>query len=249
VAHRHDADPAALPGRRHERGRWGGEQVQPHGQLPGGGGGARPVGGLDLGGPLERPGDQAAVDLGTDGVELEAEAGDHPQVAAPAPQPPEQVRVAGAAGRADLAVGGDDLGLDQVADRPPEAAGQVAEAAAQGQAAHPDLGDEAERVARPWAWVARSRSASRQPGPTWARAASGAPGSSRMPDRSTSSPPSAMAVPAMWWPPPLTPRARPWSRAKPTPAATSAAERGCRTSVGVRVTMPFQSRTASSQPG
>ena len=121
------------------------EQDQPGGQLPGGGGGERPVGGHDLVGPLERPGDQPAVDLGPDRVQPEAEPGDHAEVAAAAPQRPEQVRVPVAAGRPDLAVGADDLGLDQVVDRPAEPAGQVAEAAAEGQAGHADLGDEAER--------------------------------------------------------------------------------------------------------
>jgi hypothetical protein len=68
-----------------------------------------------------------------------------PEVAAAAPQRPEQVRVTLAAGRAELAVGADDLGLDQVVGRPAEPAGQVAEAAAQGEAGHADLGDEPER--------------------------------------------------------------------------------------------------------
>ena len=43
------------------------------------------------------------------------------------------------------AVGADDLGLDQVVGRPAEPAGQVAEAAAEGEAGHADLGDEPER--------------------------------------------------------------------------------------------------------
>ena len=53
------------------------------------------------------------------------------------------------AGAPDAAVGGDDLDLDQVVDRPPEAARQVAEAAAERQARHADLGDEPERRGEP----------------------------------------------------------------------------------------------------
>ena len=54
-----------------------------------------------------------------------------------------------AVGGADLAVGGDDLDLLEVVDGPAEAAHQVAEAAAQGQAGDADLGDEPEHGREP----------------------------------------------------------------------------------------------------
>ena len=51
--------------------------------------------------------------------------------------------------RPDLAVGGDDLDLLEVVDRPAEAARQVAEAAAEREAGDADLGDEAEHGRQP----------------------------------------------------------------------------------------------------
>src|SRR6266536_335776 len=87
-------------------------------------------------------------------------------------------------------------------------------------------------VASPWAWVAWSTSPSRQPGPTWATLAWGSTLTSRICDRSSVKPPSAMEVPAMLWPPPLMLSSSPWSLANPTAAATSWAEAGCRTRAG-----------------
>lgn len=105
------------------------DQQQPHRQLAGRGGGDRPVGGEDLVGPRERPGDQPAVHGWADLVQAEREARDHTEVGASAAQRPEQVGVLVAVGDADLTVSGDDLDLLEVVDRPPEAAGQVAKAA------------------------------------------------------------------------------------------------------------------------
>ena len=111
--------------------------------------GDRPVGAEDLVGPLERPGDQPAVDGRADLVQAEREPGDDAEVAAAAAERPEQVGVLVAVGGADLAVGGDDLDLLEVVDRPAEAARQVAEPAAEGQAGDADLGDEAEHGRQP----------------------------------------------------------------------------------------------------
>src|SRR5262245_65305837 len=70
-------------------------------------------------------------------VELKLEAGDDAEVAATAAQGPEQIFVLVIA-RGDLpAIGENDIGRQQVVDGEPDAAGQVAYAAAQPQAAHP----------------------------------------------------------------------------------------------------------------
>ena len=104
-------------------------------------------------------------------------------------------------------------------------------------------------VASPCSCVARSTSGSRHPGPTWASLASGSTVTSRMPDMSSVRPPSAIDVPAMLCPPPLTLSSRPWSRAKPTAAATSRADMRLEDERrGRRPTMAFQISTASSQP-
>ena len=55
---------------------------------------------------------------------------------------------------------------------------------------------------------------------------------SRMRDMSSVRPRSAIELPAMLWPPPLMLSNRPWSRANPTAAATSAPEVGWTTSAG-----------------
>ena len=122
---------------------------QPHGQLAGRLGGDRSVAPEDLVGPLEGPGDEPAVDGRADLVQAEREPGDDAEVAAAAAERPEQVGVLVAVGGADLAVRGDDLDLLEVVDRPAEAARQVAEAAAEGQAGDADLGDEAEHGRQP----------------------------------------------------------------------------------------------------
>ena len=65
----------------------------------------------------------------------EAERGDDAEVAAAAPQRPEQLRVLLGARARLRAVGEDDVGLDQVVDREPVLAREVADAAPQGEAA------------------------------------------------------------------------------------------------------------------
>ena len=79
-------------------------------------------------------------------MQAEGERGDHAEVGAGAADAPRTGRRCrrGSARRTD-AVGGDDLDLEQVVDGPPEAAGEVAEPAAERQPGDADLGDEAER--------------------------------------------------------------------------------------------------------
>jgi hypothetical protein len=77
------------------------------GQLPRRRLGEVPVGGQHLLGPVRAPGDQPAGDDGTDLVQAEAEPGDDAEVAAAAPQRPEQLGVLIVVGGADLTVGGD----------------------------------------------------------------------------------------------------------------------------------------------
>ena len=100
--------------------------------------------------------------------------GDDAEVGAGAPERPEQVGVLVAAGGADLAVGGDDLDLLEVVDRPAEAARQVAEAAAERQAGDADLGDEAEHGRQPVLLrLPVDVAAAGSPGPTCAASRSG----------------------------------------------------------------------------
>ena len=84
---------------------------------------------------------RAAVDV-LDRVDPELEGGHHPEVAATAAQRPEQVGVLVLAGHQELAVGGHDIGRDQVVARQPVAAGQVADAAAQGEPTDAGRGDD-----------------------------------------------------------------------------------------------------------
>jgi hypothetical protein len=129
-------------------GRNGAGRAQAHdgggGQLPRRLFGEVAVGGQHLIGPLRAPDDQAAGDHRADLVQAEAEPGDDPKVAATTPQGPEQLGMLVAVGGADRTVGGDDLDLGEVVDRKAEATGQIAPAAAQGQAGHAGLRHEPE---------------------------------------------------------------------------------------------------------
>ena len=149
MAHLDPGDGLAVPGLGQERGRRREAHDRRGGQLARRRLGEVAVGGQHLLGPLRAPDDQAAGDDRADLVQAEAEPGDHPEVAAATPQRPEQLGVLLAVGDADLAVGGDDLDLGEVVDRPAEAAGQIAKAAAQGQAGHAGLGHEAEHRGQP----------------------------------------------------------------------------------------------------
>src|SRR5881396_3824200 len=101
-------------------------------------------------------------------------------------------------------------------------------------------------VARPCAWVARSRS--RQVAPPSAVAIR-RPGSTCTPfieDRSTTRPPSQIAVPETPCPPPRTDSGTPWSRAKVTARTTSCVPRQRTIIKGFRSIISFQIRRASS---
>ena len=74
----------------------------------------------------DRPGEDL-VDLG----EAILERGHDAEVAAPAPQPPEEILVLAFARGEELPVRGDHVGRDQIVDRQPEPAGQVADASSQ----------------------------------------------------------------------------------------------------------------------
>jgi hypothetical protein len=145
VADGHRADLLAVPLRGHERRRRSVEQKEPDGELAGRFGGDCPVGAQDLVGALERPGDQPAVDGRADLVQAERKRCDDAEVGAGAPPSPEQVGVLVAAGAPHAALGGHQLDLEQVVDRPPEPARQIAKAASERQAGDADLGDEAQR--------------------------------------------------------------------------------------------------------
>ena len=82
-------------------------------------------------------------------MQTEREPRDDAEVAPATSESPEQVGVLVAVGGANLAVGGDDLDFLEVVHRPAEAAGQVAKAAAEREAGHADLGDEAEHGREP----------------------------------------------------------------------------------------------------
>lgn len=144
VADGHGADPPAVPRLGDERFRRGVDQQQPDGQLARCCHGDRSVRRKDLVGPLEGPGDEPTEDGRADVVEAEGEAGDDTEVGARAADRPEQLGVLVAAGAEDRAVCGDDLDRLQVVDGPTEPAREVAQAAAEGQAGHAGLGDEAE---------------------------------------------------------------------------------------------------------
>ena len=91
----------------------------------------------------DRAGDDRAVL--TDVVAAERERGDDAEVPAAAAQGPEQVAVRAGAGRHETAVGQHHVGGEQVVDGQAEAPGQVADTAAQSQAAHPGGPQEAGR--------------------------------------------------------------------------------------------------------
>ena len=88
-------------------------------------------------------------------------------------------------------VGGDDLDLGEVVDRPAEAAGQIAKAAPQGQAGHTGLGHEAEHGGQPVGLGCLVDLPEQTSRPTWTTLASGSTATSRMRDRSRVRPPSA----------------------------------------------------------
>ncbi len=85
---------------------------------------------------------------------LEQKTRDHTEVATTAAQGPEQVRMLVLVGGDQAAIREDDVGLQQVIDRQPVLARQVAGATAEREASNPGGGDDAERHGSPTAWVA-----------------------------------------------------------------------------------------------
>jgi hypothetical protein len=102
----------------------------------------------DLGGavhlPQHRPGRHGAHRM-----EAEVEGGHHAEVAATAPQGPEQVRMVLLVGVHERPIGEDQVGAEQAVDGEAETTGEVPDAAAQGEAAHPGGGDEAHGQGEP----------------------------------------------------------------------------------------------------
>jgi hypothetical protein len=141
----HDDQPAVLVGRQ-ERQRRGGQDVGDGRQLLGGrvGGGDEPGHGLGGGGEHQ----QAAEEL-VDRVQPVLEAGGDAEVAAAAAQRPEQLRMRLRVDLEDAAVGGDQFGGQQAVDGEAVLADQVADAAAQGEAADADRGGVAEPGRQP----------------------------------------------------------------------------------------------------
>ena len=88
-----------------------------------------------VGALVQRPEDRAAVD-GAHGAGLEQERGHHPEVAAAASHRPEEIRVLLRAGRDQTAVREHDVHAHEVVDGESVLAAQIADSAAQGEAAH-----------------------------------------------------------------------------------------------------------------
>src|SRR2546425_8169942 len=91
---------------------------------------------------------RATVDV-LDGVELELKGGDHSKVAAAASDRPEEIFVLLFARDNEFAVGGDDIGRDEVVTREAIPAGKVADTAAQGQTADAGGRDDATGAGQP----------------------------------------------------------------------------------------------------
>src|SRR4029453_2835355 len=79
---------------------------------------------------------------GGKGLGGEGEVGDDAEVAPPAPQRPEQIRVLLFAGHDEVAVGGDHITASEPVDGEAELAHQVTEPSPQGQAADPGVADD-----------------------------------------------------------------------------------------------------------
>ena len=146
VGHDGQDDQLAVPLGRHERQRRRRHHVGDHRQLLG----SRLGQGDEF---RDHPGagrqqQHAANDRG-DRVQPVLEAGGHPEVAATAADRPEQVRVVVGVGPQQLAVGGDEVGGQQVVDGQAVLADQVADAAAEGDPADADRAGVAEPGRKP----------------------------------------------------------------------------------------------------
>ena len=98
---------------------------------------------------VERMHDQPGQHLGTERMQLELERGHDAEIAAAAPQCPEQIRVLLRAGANQPAVGRDDVRRDQIVDGQAELAGGPAEAAAEREAGNAGGRVDAERRGEP----------------------------------------------------------------------------------------------------
>ncbi len=101
-------------------------------------------------------------------------------------------------------------------------------------------------VDSPKACVSRSKSDNSAPGSTRAMRATGSTRTDFIADRSSISPPSHAALPAMLWPAPLTASNSLCSRAKFTAFMTSAAPAARTIAAGRRSIMAFHSERAAS---
>ncbi len=185
-------DRLAVPLRREERAGGASRTVRARGQLAGCRLGQRPVGGQHLVGSRRALHAMSPpVIVRADVVEAEREAGDDAEVAAAAPERPEQVGVLVPAGGADAPSAVTISTSSRLSTGPAEPAGEVAEAAAERQPGDAGLRHEAQHGASPCSWVAWSTSLSRHPAPTWACSASTSTTTSRMPGHVERQPASA----------------------------------------------------------
>ena len=137
-----------------------------------------------------------------DRVQLEAERGDDAEVAAAAAQRPEEIGVLLLVRRDEAAVGEHDVGLEQIVDGQAELAGEMADAAAEGDAADAGGGDDAAR--RGQTEGVRGVVQIAQQAPPRRRRCRRL-GSTRTPfigERSMTSPSSTVPSPGPLWPPP-----------------------------------------------
>ena len=185
------------------------------------------------------PEDGAGQDAGSDGVELELERGDHTEVAASSAQRPKEVGVLVFGCPQQFAVGGHDIGGEQVVDRETVLAHEPADTTAKGESCDAGVADDAAGGGQPVGLFCWSTSPHRAPPCTWAVPPSGSTRTARIADRSMTIPSSHTAVPATLWPPPRTAISRSCSRAKRTAAATSPVPLHRAMSRGYRSMAPF----------
>ena len=100
-------------------------------------------------GPLDRMGDRAVRDRPLEGMQLELERRHDPEVRAGPAHPPEELGILVLARPHDLAVRGHELDRKQAVDRQAELALQPAHPAAEREAGHPRVGDDADRADEP----------------------------------------------------------------------------------------------------
>ena len=100
-------------------------------------------------GPLDRMGDRAVRDRTLEGMQLELERRHDPEVRAGPAHPPEELGILVLARPHDLAVRGHELDRTEAVDRQAELALQPAHPAAEREAGHSRVGDDADRADEP----------------------------------------------------------------------------------------------------